>query len=263
MKDLSVSRISAFDDNYIWLIHSQNKCQDKNIIIVDPGDEVPVLEAIEKQAYIPKAIFITHHHGDHCGGLAEIVEHYHIPVYGPKNEKIHLVTHQCKQGDIITLDEMDLSFNVMDVPGHTKGHIAFLGHHSLFIGDTLFAGGCGKIFEGTYQQMQQSLASLLLLDEQTQVYCAHEYTQENLKFAIIAEPNNKALQERIKQTNQLRSKGKATVPSTLKLEKETNPFLRFNQSAIINSAQDYCGHPLSNPIETFKIVRQWKDALDN
>ncbi|MFK5984779.1 MAG: hydroxyacylglutathione hydrolase [Pseudomonadota bacterium] len=263
MKALNVSRIPAFEDNYIWLIHSNNQANEKHIIIVDPGDETPVFEAIKEHHLIPQAIFITHHHADHCGGVKGLLEFYDIPVYGPTNEEINLLSMHCKQGDIITFDEMDLSFSVMDVPGHTKGHIAYFGQQSLFIGDTLFAGGCGRVFEGTFKQMQQSLDSLLGLDDQILVYCAHEYTQDNLKFAVIAEPENQALLQRIKETDILRSKNQPTVPSLLKLEKETNPFLRFNQPSIISAAEKYCGHLLTNPIDTFTIIRQWKDALDN
>ena len=263
MKALNVSRLKAFEDNYIWLIHSNNPANEKSIIIVDPGDQDPVLDAIKNNHYQPHAIFITHHHGDHCGGVKEILQHYDIPVYGPTNEQIRSVSHHCKQDDKIIFDDMNLSFSVMDVPGHTRGHIAFLGHQCLFIGDTLFAGGCGKLFEGSFEQMQQSLASLLELDDQTLIYCAHEYTQDNLKFALIADPKNKALLQRIDITNKLRNKQQATVPSLLKLEKATNPFLRFNETSIIDNAEKYSGLTLTNPVDTFKVVRQWKDLLDN
>jgi len=262
MKALKVTRINAFNDNYIWLIHSNLEANDKAIIIVDPGDSQPVLEFLKKHNYKPHAILITHHHYDHCDGVDDILEHYDIPVYGPANEKIKAVTIKCQQDDIINFDDMDLSFQVMDVPGHTKGHIAYLGQQSLFIGDTLFAGGCGRLFEGTFEQMQHSLASLLELDEQTMIYCAHEYTQDNLKFAIIAEPENQLLLKRIDDTNKLRAKQKATVPSSLKLEKQTNPFLRFNEPSIIKAAEKYCGEELDNPVKTFKVTRLWKDALD-
>jgi hydroxyacylglutathione hydrolase len=262
MKALNVSRISAFNDNYIWLIHSKNETNDKAVIIVDPGESIPVLEFIKKHQYQPQAIFVTHHHYDHCDGVEDILEKYNIPVYGPAKEKINSVTIKCKQDDIINIDAMDISFQVLDVPGHTKGHIAYLGHQSLFIGDTLFAGGCGRLFEGTFEQMQHSLASLLELDEETLIYCAHEYTQDNLKFAIIAEPDNQQLLKRINDSNKLRAKQYATVPSLLKLEKETNPFLRFNQPSIIEAAEKYSAQKLYNPVDIFKVVRLWKDALD-
>ncbi len=263
MNALKVSRLNAFEDNYIWLIHSNNPLNDKHVIIVDPGDEDPVLEAIKKHHYIPHSTFITHHHGDHCGGVKGILQQYDIPVYGPAKEHIQTVSIPCRQDDTMLLDDMDLSFQIMDVPGHTRGHIAFSGHHCLFIGDTLFAGGCGKLFEGSFEQMQQSLASILELDDQTLIYCAHEYTQDNLKFALLAEPENKALLQRIQKTSQLRNQQQATVPSVLKLEKETNPFLRFNETSIIHAAEKYSGMNLTNPVDTFRVVRQWKDILDN
>lgn len=262
MKALKVSRIHAFDDNYIWLIHSNNESDDKAIIIVDPGDSAPVLEFIAKHHYIPRAILVTHHHGDHCGGIKEILDSYPTPVYGPANEQINTVSINCKQNDIISFDDMNLSFRIIDVPGHTRGHIAFLGHQSLFIGDTLFAGGCGKLFEGTFEQMQHSLAKILELDDQTLIYCAHEYTQDNLKFALIAEPENQNLLNRISDTNKLRNKKQATVPSLLKLEKETNPFLRYNKPSIIQAAENYSSKILNKPADTFKVIRLWKDALD-
>jgi hydroxyacylglutathione hydrolase len=270
MKALNVTTIEAFDDNYIWLIHanvSPESSYKNDIIIVDPGDKDPVLKAIRTHHYNPKAIFITHHHGDHCGGVQALVEHYDIPVYGPAKENIPELTHSCKQEDIIDFEEMKLSFKVMDVPGHTRGHIAFLSQIEsrqacLFIGDTLFAGGCGKLFEGTFEQMQHSLSLLLDLDNDTLVYCAHEYTQDNLKFAIIVEPENQALIKRIEDTHKLRKNNQPSVPSLLQLEKQTNPFLRFNQPSLIRSAEKYAGHKLSNAVEVFKTVRLWKDALD-
>ncbi|MCK5665437.1 MAG: hydroxyacylglutathione hydrolase [Thiotrichaceae bacterium] len=258
-----VSNVTAFDDNYIWFIHGlPEKSAQKQIIIVDPGDSEPVIKSIIQNNYLPQAIFITHHHYDHTDGIKKLVEAYHIPVYGPANEQIPQITHPLAEDQSISFNSMGLSFNILDVPGHTAGHIAYLGHQTLFIGDTLFAGGCGRIFEGTAEQMHNSLSKLLNLDNNTMVYCAHEYTQDNLKFAQRVEPDNMQLRQRIEQTDQLRVNNQATVPSTLELEKNTNPFLRFDIDSVKTAAETFAQKPLNTPAEVFKTVRYWKDTLD-
>ena len=262
MSDLSISRVEAFDDNYIWLIHANKRENKNNVIIVDPGDEEPVINAINSKKLLPSAIFITHHHGDHTGGVEKLVDTYNIPVYGPAHERIPCLTHPLTDQDIVEIPELNLSFDILDVPGHTKGHIAYSGHNCLFIGDTLFAGGCGRLFEGTPKQMQNSLAKLLDLDDNTLVYCAHEYTTANLKFAIRVEPENQILIDRIAQTKRLRESNSATVPSSLLLEKQTNPFLRFDKTTVIHAAEEFAGHKMADPVEVFKTVRYWKDTLD-
>ena len=263
MNKVKVTYISAFEDNYIWFIHGlPEKHAQKQIIIVDPGDETPVIEAIEASNYTPKAIFITHHHADHTAGISALVKKYQLPVYGPALENIPEITHPLKEADTISFTSMGLAFKILDVPGHTRGHIAYSGHELLFIGDTLFAGGCGRLFEGTAEQMHHSLSKLLKLDDATTVYCAHEYTLDNLKFAQIVEPNNSLLQERIIQTQKLRNDLLPTVPSSLKLEKQTNPFLRFDVEAVKSAAEGFAHQPLNSPAEVFKTVRYWKDTLD-
>jgi len=258
-----ISTIDAFDDNYIWLIHGlPDKSAQKQIIIVDPGDAYPVIEAIIQNNYLPQAIFISHHHYDHTGGIEKLLSAYPIPVYGPANERIAQLTHPLTEGETISFPEMGLSFRIIDVPGHTKGHIAYTGHSCLFIGDTLFAGGCGRIFEGTAEQMHHSLSKLLELSDATKVYCAHEYTQDNLNFALRVEPDNKRLQQRVKETEQLRLQHNATVPSTLKLEKQTNPFLRFDKDSVKIAAENFAKKTLDTPAEVFKVTRYWKDTLD-
>lgn len=263
MSKVKVTYTLAFDDNYIWFIHGlPEKHAQKQIIIVDPGDEAPVIDSIEALSYEPKAIFITHHHGDHTGGVSALVKKYQLPVYGPALEIIPLVNHILCESDTVSLASMGLTFKIMDVPGHTRGHIAFFGHQSLFIGDTLFAGGCGRLFEGTAEQMHNSLCKLLALDDVTRIYCAHEYTQDNLVFAQRVEPDNVILQQRIKNTRVLRQNHQPTVPSSLILEKQTNPFLRFDSETVKQAAEDFAQQSLNTPAEVFKTIRYWKDTLD-
>lgn len=258
-----ISRIPAFDDNYIWFIHGlPEKHAEQQIIIVDPGDAIPVFEAIEHNNLTPQAIFITHHHSDHTGGVSELVEKYQIPVYGPASERIANITYPLSEKQSVFLKSMGLSFEILDVPGHTSGHIAYSGHKTLFIGDTLFAGGCGRLFEGTAEQMHHSLSKLLKLENETLIYCAHEYTQDNLAFALHVEPKNEKLLQRIKASALMRQKHLATVPSTLELEKQTNPFLRFDIQAVRTAAENFAQKKLDTPADVFKTVRYWKDTLD-
>lgn len=256
---MEVHPVHAFEDNYIWLIG----CTDNpHVAIVDPGDEEPVIAALEQIGRKPEAILITHHHGDHTGGVAALVARYKIPVYGPARERISTITHPLAEGDTVTLPGCQLEFSVIDTPGHTRGHICYVGHGALFCGDTLFAAGCGRLFEGTPEQMYQSLEKLRALEDETLVYCAHEYTVANLTFALVAEPNNPATRQRMEQVRVLRADGRDTVPSSLAEEKQTNPFLRSHVPELIQAAEEFAGHPLGNPAEIFATVRYWKDTLD-
>jgi len=256
---LKISCIKAFKDNYIWLINKDNS---KNIIIVDPGDSRPVLKAVTAHQLTPVAILITHHHPDHIGGVDDLIKQFNIPVYGPGNENIKAISHIVHEGDIITFDPLDVHFQVIEVPGHTRGHVAYYGHGVLFCGDTLFAGGCGRIFEGNPAQMYHSLEKIRDLPDETLMFCAHEYTQDNLKFAEIVEPGNPALLERIKTTAILRRQHKPTVPSSLGLEKKTNPFLRCHLPNVTQAAEAFALKPLKSGADTFSMVRYWKDTLD-
>ena len=269
---LTAQAVPAFDDNYIWLIRHPDKPQ---VAIVDPGDAKPVIAAIKAEGLEPIAILITHHHWDHVGGIANLLTHYQqLPVYGPANETIPHISHPLSEGDTVQLEALDAEFRVMDVPGHTSGHIAYYHPHAntdgdthnnsglLFVGDTLFAGGCGRLFEGTPAQMHDSLTRIASLPDETEVYCAHEYTEDNLVFARIAEPNNAALQTRQNIVRQQRAQGLATVPSKLGIEKATNPFLRSEQATIIRAAEAFAGRKLSMGADVFAVVRHWKDTLD-
>ncbi|MBD3669976.1 MAG: hydroxyacylglutathione hydrolase [Gammaproteobacteria bacterium] len=257
---LTINAIPAFEDNYIWALTIEGG---ELAAVVDPGDADPVIEYLDKHGLKLGAILITHHHGDHTGGIRELLHHYgELPVYGPAGERIPALTHALKEDDTVTLEDLHASFRVIDAPGHTRGHILYHGEGLLFCGDTLFAGGCGRLFEGTPEQMYNSLSKIEALPDSTLVYCAHEYTEANLGFAEIAEPDNQALHQRIAETRRLRAQGEATVPSLLALEKATNPFLRSHQPELIEAAEGFAGHSLNSPAEVFATVRHWKDSLD-
>lgn len=254
---IEIIPIPAFEDNYIWLIRNQ-----AHAVVVDPGDADPVMEYLNQHALRLAAILVTHHHGDHCGGAEELKLRFCCPVYGPRRERISAATQAVGENDTITLPELGAAFQVIDVPGHTLGHVAYYGLNSLFCGDALFACGCGRVFEGTPEQMQSSLAKLAALPDETSVFCAHEYTLANIRFARIADPGNAALQAREARERNARAQGLPTLPSTIALEKSTNPFLRWDDPHLINAASQFAGRPLTRPAEIFAAIRQWKDKLD-
>ena len=253
-----VSAIPAFTDNYLWLIHD-----DQHAAVVDPGDAAPVLAALQANNLKLDAILLTHHHADHVGGVQILLQKFDVPVYGPANEKIAGITNKLRQADQVELKAPHIQFSVIDVPGHTAGHIAYYAAEQdwLFCGDTLFAGGCGRLFEGTAAQMTASLAKLSALPDSTLVYCAHEYTLSNLRFALAAEPENSALQERFSVEEEKRAHGIATVPSLLGLEKSTNPFLRNQESRVIDQLIAQGRLHTRDPIEAFAALREWKNTF--
>ncbi len=255
---ISVLPLYAFDDNYIWVIRKDDS---PYIAVVDPGDSAPVMEFIERSGLMLKDILITHHHYDHTGGVSELVEKYGCQVYGPANEKIPAITHKLSENEVIQLAN-GVSFQIIDTPGHTKGHICYYGYDMLFCGDTLFSSGCGRLFEGTPAQMHASLEKIRSLPEQTLIYCAHEYTLANLGFAKIAEPDNADIQARLEQVRQLRTHNEDSVPSSLALEKRVNPFLRYDNAVLKANAEAFCKMALDNAIDVFATVRHWKDSLD-
>jgi len=248
--------VSAFNDNYIWLVSIS---EESRVAIVDPGDATPVLSTLESMQLTPIAILLTHHHYDHIGGVDEILQNYTIPVYGPAGENIPTVEFPLKNNDEVKLGNNAVGFHVIDVPGHTRGHIAYYTTGMLLCGDTLFAGGCGRLFEGTPQQMYHSLETLSILPDDTHVYCAHEYTLSNLDFALRVEPENADLHTRIAAVKALRARHQPTVPSSMGLEKLTNPFLRCDQPAVITAAEKHAGRALKSAVEVFTVVRAWKD----
>ena len=253
---IQVSGIPAFKDNYIWVIHD-----DRHAVVVDPGDATPVLRFLQDQGLALAAILVTHHHADHVDGLSQLLAKAAVPVFGPRNEDIDEITHPVGEPDRITLPHLDVSMGVIDVPGHTAGHIAYYGEGRLFCGDTLFACGCGRIFEGTPAQMLNSLDKLAALPENTSVYCAHEYTLSNIAFAQAVEPDNLQLLERAIAAAETRRQGKPTVPSMLQMEKATNPFLRSRIPAIAQAVESHPGTHPADTIAVFAALRQWKNTF--
>lgn len=248
--------ISAFKDNYIWLVIN---IENQHGFIVDPGEANAVLKALDELNITLTAILITHHHADHSAGINSILQYKAVPVFGPAHERISGISQKVKENDEVKLSEVSTILSVIDIPGHTLGHVAYYGQNFLFCGDTLFTAGCGRLFEGTAEQMYQSLCKLMALPEETLVYCGHEYTELNLRFASLVEPHNTAIKDRIETTLHLRQMNLPTVPSTLKEEKKSNLFLRCHIPEVINSAEKYAGKKLNTPLEVFTVLRAWKD----
>ncbi len=251
-----ITPVPAFDDNYVWLLAGEGG----RAVVVDPGDEEPVLETLRARGLELAAILITHKHGDHTGGVDGLLEAWPgIPVYGPAGEPIRCLTHSLDEGDTVAVPGFDAVFRVMLVPGHTEGHLAYLQDDALFCGDTLFAAGCGRVFSGTHEQLHHSLRRFAALPPETRVYCAHEYTLDNLGFARWVEPDSAAVAERLEREQARRQAGEPTLPSTIGLELRTNPFMRTGEAAVIAAAERHAGRVLSGGAEVFRAIRDWKD----
>lgn len=248
--------IPAFADNYIWAIHSLN---DSMVAVVDPGDAEPVLQYLQKSQLSLNAILITHRHWDHTNGIDQLLEHFpNIPVYGP-DKSVDQITNIVDDTTLVTLEAQALKLSVMTIPGHTLDHIAYAGEGILFCGDTLFSAGCGKIFEGTPQQMYDSLNKLANLDDDTLIYCGHEYTLNNLAFALSLEPDNKQIRAKAIEIANLTAVGKASLPSRLGDEKKFNPFLKCHLLEFQNQIILLTGKKLSSAVDFFTEVRSMKD----
>ncbi|MCG6365552.1 hydroxyacylglutathione hydrolase [Vibrio fluvialis] len=251
---LHIKSIPAFNDNYIWLIQNS----DRRCAVVDPGDATPVLDYLSQHELTLEAILITHHHNDHIGGVPELVRQYpNVDVVGPSQEPIPTLTHRVDAGDQIEL--FDERFMVLGLPGHTLGHIGYVGDGKLFCGDVLFSAGCGRVFEGTMEQMFTSLSKLVALPEETKVYCAHEYTASNVAFAMAVEPDNEQLQIYRDEVIRLRGQGHSTLPSTLRREKWVNPFLRTQEPSIMKSVANRTEQ--TDALSIFTALREWKNEF--
>lgn len=251
---LTIKSIPAFNDNYIWLIQNS----DQRCAVVDPGDAAPVMEYIQSHGLQLEAILITHHHNDHIGGVSDLIRAFpDCKVVGPSSEPIPTLTTPVYDGDQIEL--FGETFLVLSLPGHTLGHIGYVGDGKVFCGDVLFAAGCGRVFEGTFAQMFESLNKLSALAQETEVYCAHEYTSSNVAFALAVEPDNPQLQEYRDEVNRLRAQNQPTIPTTLRQEKWINPFLRCQEESVIKAVSHRTQD--RSPLAVFSALREWKNEF--
>jgi hydroxyacylglutathione hydrolase len=257
---LEIVPLSAFQDNYIWTLRDADR-KNSHVAVVDPGEARPVKEYLAREGLTLTAILATHHHPDHVGGIAELVAMTKVPVFGPKGEPIPALTDPVGQGDKVEIPALKATFSVLDIPGHTRAHVAYYGLESLFCGDTLFACGCGRVFEGTAEQMLASLSKLAALPDATKVYCGHEYTLANIKFARAVDPDNSVLAAREERAKRLRAAGRPTLPSTLGEERATNPFLRCAEPVVVESANKYLGARVADPVRVFAAIREWKNRF--
>lgn len=254
---LTLIPLPAFTDNYIWVLHDG-----RHAIAVDPGDPAPLIAFLDTHRLALTAVLITHHHRDHTGGNTLLHQRYGCAIYAPENPSIPAVSHPLHGGDSVTLARPEAYFEVLATPGHTLDHLSYVGHGFLFCGDTVFGCGCGKLFEGSAAMMAASLDAILALPDATRVCCAHEYTLSNIDFAKTLDGDNPALLERERQDRARRSRNQPTLPSTLDLEKATNPFLRFHDPDMTAFAARYLNRPHPDPAEVFGAIRAAKDAWD-
>ncbi len=253
---MKIHALKAFNDNYIWAI-----VQGDRVAVVDPGDPDVVIQFLNEHGLTLESILITHKHLDHTGGISVLKAQTNCAIYGPECKDIKGLTHQVKSCGAI--ETLGLRFKIIALPGHTLEHIGFYcsSEDIFFVGDTLFAGGCGRMFEGTYEIFLQTLTYIASFPPDTKIFCAHEYTEANLCFSLAVEPSNKATQTRLRNVQSLRKAGKITLPSTIRQELLTNPFLRTQKSGVMQAALSRDAHA-SSPVHIFAAIRQWKDNFN-
>lgn len=248
--------IPVLSDNYVWVF---SHLQTKTAIAVDPGDAAPVLAFLEANGLHLEAIMVTHHHWDHVGGIDALKRQYGTTVFGPARENIEGVERPVREADKLSIKGIGEEIRVLDIPGHTAGHVGYLINDKLFCGDTLFSAGCGRLFEGTAEQLYHSLQKIASLPDDTRICCTHEYTLNNLYFALEVEPGNATVREHIRKVEDLMRRHKPSLPSTLALERRINPFLRVNHDSIIESVSRHIGRPIHDDLDCFTELRKWKD----
>lgn len=255
--ELTLYPIPTLKDNYVWtVINPSNRCA----LVVDPGEARPVIHYLNQYKLALHGVLITHHHWDHTNGVSELIQHYPAPVFASVRCNIPNLTHRLAEHQTVDLDFFP-SFQVIDIPGHTLDHVAYYAPGILFCGDTLFSAGCGRAFEGTAEQLYSSLQKIAALPDNTRLYCAHEYTLNNLRFSQRVDPDNLAVNQHIQTVIALRKNGEPTLPSLLKLEKDINPFLRCHVPSVIHHVEQHVERSLPTPVDVFRELRQWKDIF--